>query len=373
MKLTIEKNIFLKALTHIQSVVERRTTIPILSHLLLEAKNNQLQLTATDLDLTVTEAVPATVAVAGQITTPAHILYDIVRKLPDANQLSLEWQQNGALSLQAGRSRFSLPTLPREDFPLSAQTDMPCVFQIPAIQFLKLLTQTSFAMSNEETRYYLNGIFLHVGPSQLYAPKSLKAVATDGHRLARSETTLPAKAEQMPGVVIPRKTVQELMKLLEHEDHSVTIGLSPQRMTVAFKQVSLSSKLIDGNFPDYERVIPSNNQQIIEADRLAFAAAVDRVATICSDKLRSIKLQVQKNNLIFSAASTDMGSAVEEIEAKYQGSALDIGFNAKYLADIMQQMTGKKARIALSDASSPVLISNPEDIAATYVLMPMRI
>lgn len=373
MKLTIEKNIFLKALTHIQSVVERRTTIPILSHLLLEAKNNQLQLTATDLDLTVTEAVPATVTAPGQITTPAHILYDIVRKLPDTNQLALEWQQNTALSLQAGRSRFSLPTLPREDFPLPTQTDMPCSFQIPAAQFLKLLVQTSFAMSNEETRYYLNGIFFHVGSSQLYAPKSLKAVATDGHRLARSETSLPAKAEQMPGVVIPRKTVQELIKLLEHEDNAVTIGLSPQRMTVAFKKVSLSSKLIDGNFPDYERVIPTNNQQIIETDRLEFAAAVDRVATICSDKLRSIKLQVQKNNLMFSAASSDMGSAVEEIEAKYQGTALDIGFNAKYLADIMQQMTGKKAKMALSDASSPVLINNPEDAAVTYVLMPMRI
>jgi DNA polymerase-3 subunit beta len=374
MKLSIEKNTFLKALNHVQSVVERRTTIPILSHILLEAKNQQLQLTATDLDLMVSENVQATVKTPGSITTPAHILHDIVRKLPDNTPLQLEWNAgNNTLHLQAGRSKFALPTLPREDFPITATGDMPSVFQVPAGQFKKLLQQTSFAMSNEETRYYLNGIFFHIGDSQLYSPKSLKAVATDGHRLARSEMIMPAKSEKMPSVVVPRKTVQELMKLLEQEDGVVTIGLSPQRMTVTFKEISLSSKLIDGNFPDYERVIPTNNQNFLEVDRLVFTAAVDRVATICSDKLRSIKLQIQKNNLIFSAANSELGSAVEEIEVAYEGTPIDIGFNAKYLADIMQQLGGKKAKIALSDASSPVLISTPEDGAAVYVLMPMRI
>jgi DNA polymerase-3 subunit beta len=376
MKLTIERAALLKALAHAQSVVERRNTIPILSNVLLEAAPGGLGLTATDMDLAIAEQTPADVAVPGATTVSVHTLYDIVRKLPDGAQIEIatgeaEGGDAGQLALRGGRSRFRLPTLPRDDFPmLGDNAELPHAFSLPAAELKTLIDRTRFAISTEETRYYLNGIYLHAGRN---AEATLRAVATDGHRLARAETALPAGAAGMPGVIVPRKTVGELYKLVQDSAETVAVNLSDTKIRFALDSVVLTSKLIDGTFPDYERVIPANNDKTMEVDSREFAAAVDRCQTIAAEKSRAVKLSLRKNSLTVSASSPENGTASEELEVDYKGSPMEIGFNAKYLLDIAQQVSGGRARFALADAASPTIIRDADDDAALYVLMPMRV
>ncbi len=376
MKLNIERAALLKALAHAQSVVERRNTIPILSNVLLEATPGGLALTATDMDLAIAEQAPAQVAMPGATTVSVHTLYDIVRKLPEGAEVEIASGEGdagdaGQLSLRGGRSRFKLPTLPRDDFPmLGDNAELPHKFTLPAAEMKNLIDRTRFAISTEETRYYLNGIYLH-------APKGkdtgLRAVATDGHRLARAETAMPTGAAGMPGVIVPRKTVGELYKLVQESAESVAVALSDTKIRFALDSVVLTSKLIDGTFPDYERVIPSGNDKTMEVDCKEFSAAVDRCATIAAEKSRAVKLSLKKNSLTISASSPENGTASEELEVDYKGAAMEIGFNAKYLLDIAGQMTGGKARFSLADAASPTIIRDADDDAALYVLMPMRV
>jgi DNA polymerase-3 subunit beta len=372
MKLTIERAALLKSLAHVQSVVERRNTIPILSNVLLEAAGGKLSLTATDMDLTIVEEVEAEIGAEGATTAPAHTLYDIVRKLPDGSQIEIAMTgENGQMTLSAGRSTFTLTTLPREDFPASSQGEMPQKFQVPAAELRNLVDRTRFAISTEETRYYLNGIYLHAAESG--GVPVLRAVATDGHRLARFEMPLPDGAKGMPGVIIPRKTVGEVRKLLEEADDSVTIALSETRIQFSFNSTILTSKLIDGTFPDYERVIPSGNDKAMEVDRKSFREAVDRVSTISSEKSRAVKLALSDSLLVLSATSAENGSAVEEIEVGFSGEGLEIGFNSRYLLDIAEQIEGGEALFHFSDAASPTIVRDAGDESALYVLMPMRV
>lgn len=372
MKLTIERAALLTSLGHVQSVVERRNTIPILSNVQLEASSTALSLTATDLDLAMVEKVTAKVAQVGATTVPAHTLYDIVRKLPDGSELELTFRSgDGKLTLRAGRSEFSLSCLPKEDFPAMAAGDLPHRFQVPAAEIRRLIDKTRFAISTEETRYYLNGIYLHAAKSNGVA--MLRAVATDGHRLARVEIPLPEGAAAMPGVIIPRKTVNELRKLLDSSDGDVQVQLSDTKVRFSFDQAVLTSKLIDGSFPDYERVIPTGNTKMMEVDTGSFAAAVDRVSTISSEKSRAVKLAVDKERLVLSATSAEQGSAQEELTAAYGGPALEIGFNSRYLLDVMQQVEGDVAKFAFDHADSPTLIRDAAEDSALYVVMPMRV
>ena len=377
MKLTIERAALLKALAHAQSVVERRNTIPILSNVLLEAAPGGLALTATDMDLAIAEQTPADVAMPGATTVSVHTLYDIVRKLPDGAQIEMatgeaEGGDSGSLSLRGGRSRFRLPTLPRDDFPmLGDNAELPHGFTVPAAEMKALIDRTRFAISTEETRYYLNGIYLHATNGT--GDGTLRAVATDGHRLARAETALPAGAAGMPGVIVPRKTVGELYKLVQDATDPVAVNLSDTKIRFALDSVVLTSKLIDGTFPDYERVIPAGNDKMMEVDCKEFAAAVDRCATIAAEKSRAVKLSLKKNSLTVSASSPENGTASEELEVDYKGGAMEIGFNARYLMDICQQVAEGRARFALADAASPTIIRDAEDDAALYVLMPMRV
>lgn len=371
MRVTIERSAFLRALNHVQSVVERRNTIPILSNVLLQASGAGLRLTATDLDIEIVESVPAVVAKSGAATVPAHMLYDIVRKLPDGAQLELDQADQNRVNVFAGRSRFSLQSLPPEDFPDLATGDFPNRFTLTAADLKGLIEKTRFAISTEETRYYLNGIYLHAANGS--AEGSLRAVATDGHRLARAETALPAGAAGMPGVIVPRKTVGELYKLVQDATDPVAVNLSDTKIRFALDSVVLTSKLIDGTFPDYERVIPANNDKMMEVDCKEFAAAVDRCATIAAEKSRAVKLSLKKNSLTVSASSPENGTASEELEVDYKGGALEIGFNARYLMDICQQVTEGRARFALADAASPTIIRDAENDQALYVLMPMRV
>ncbi len=372
MKITIERSALLKALGHVQSVVERRNTIPILANVLIEATKGKLSLTATDMDLAIVESVPAEVAKSGATTVQAHTLYDIVRKLQEGSQIGFEGGgDKGQVGLRAGRSSFSLAALPAEDFPKMTGGDLPHNFELPAAELRTLIDRTRFAISTEETRYYLNGIYLHAAQSS--GVKVLRAVATDGHRLARVEMPLPAGAENIPGVIVPRKTVMEVRKLIDETQGSVTVALSDTRARFAFDDAVLTSKLIDGTFPDYERVIPSGNDKVMEVNCKDFAAAVDRVATIATEKSRAVKLAVAKNQLTLSATSPEAGSATEEIEVRYTSPAIEIGFNSRYLLDIAEQIEGDGARFMMADAASPTVVQDASDQSALYVLMPMRV
>lgn len=372
MKFTIDRDALLKSLTHVQSVVERRNTIPILSNVLLRADDDGVQLTATDMDIAVVERVPAEVTQKGATTVSAHTIFDIVRKLEDGAQVELGGgAEEGQIALRSGRSTLKLSTLASEDFPAMSDDDMPHSFTMPASQLCKLIDRTRFAISTEETRYYLNGIYLHAADGD--DGRVLRAVATDGHRLARMDVSLPDGADGMPGVIVPRKTVTELRKLIDEVDDEVSVALSDTKIRFSVGTVLLTSKLIDGTFPDYDRVIPVGNDKYMEVACHKFERAVDLVSTISTEKSRAIKLSLGENSLVLSATSPDAGSATEELEVEYGDDPLEIGFNSKYLIDITQQIKGDKARFALSDSASPTLVRDLTDAGALYVLMPMRV
>lgn len=375
MKATIERATLLRCLSHVQSVVERRNTIPILSNVLIEAAPDAtVRLMATDLDLQIVETMPAAaVDQPGAITVSAHLLFDIARKLPDGSQVSLETADNRMI-VKAGRSRFQLPTLPRDDFPVIVEGDLPTSFEIPARVLAELIDRTRFAISTEETRYYLNGIFLHVSDE---AQPVLKAAATDGHRLARYTLPRPDGAEGMPDVIIPRKCVGELRKLLEEVlDTSVLIDLSASKVRFTLggeNGVVLTSKLIDGTFPDYSRVIPTGNDKLLRLDPRSFFEGVDRVATIATEKTRAVKIALETDRVTLSVTSPDNGTAAEELPADYTAQGFEIGFNANYLKDILSQIDGDTVELHLADAGAPTLIRKDEKSPALYVLMPMRV
>lgn len=367
MKLTIDRMSLLRPLGHVQSVVERRNTIPILANVVLEAKSGVLSMTATDMDMDIATEVGCSVVSDGTTTVSAHLLYDIARKLPDGSEVELA-VADGHATITAGRSNFRLPTLPVEDFPAINSTDSSVSFTVTAADMRDLIDATRFAISTEETRYYLNGIYLHKTDEG-----DLCAVATDGHRLALTRQSLPAGAAAMPSIILPRKAVTELRKLLDDFDGDVTVALSDTRAEFTFGTVRLKSKLIDGTFPDYTRVIPQGNDRVMRVDAAAFSAAVDRVSTISSEKSRSVKLRLQPGMLNLSASSTDASSAVEELEVEYDGPEMEIGFNARYLLDIAGQVNNEMVEFALADQGSPSLVRAPGDEATLFVLMPMRV
>src|SRR5919106_2031847 len=329
MKATIERATLLKSLGHVQSVVERRNTIPILSNVLIEAmEGGGLRLMATDLDLQVNETVEAQVDQPGATTVSAHTLFDIVRKLPEGSQVELAASE-GKMQVVAGRARFNLSTLPRDDFPVIAEGELPTRFELPAATLRQIIEKTRFAISSEETRYYLMGIFLHV------ADEKLRAAATDGHRLARITVPRPDGAEGMPDVIVPRKAVNELYRLLEELEGTVEISLSPTKIRFGLGSAILTSKLIDGTFPDYNRVIPTGNDKLLKLDPKSFMAGVDRVSTIASEKTRAVKIALDRDKVTLSVTSPENGLAVEELAADYGSDGLEIGFNARYLMDIL--------------------------------------
>lgn len=367
MKATIERATLLKSLGHVQSVVERRNTIPILSNVLIEAQaDGALRLMATDLDLQIVETVPASVEQAGITTVSAHMLHDIARKLPEGSEVSLE-AADGKMRVRAGRSNFNLPTLPRDDFPVIAEGELPTAFELPAQTLKQVIDRTRFAISTEETRYYLNGIFLHV------TDDGMTAVATDGHRLARMALPRPDGAAGMPDIIMPRKCVGELRKLLDEVDGSVQISLSASKIRFVLGHAILSSKLIDGKFPDYTRVIPTANDKLLKVDPKSFMAGVDRVATIASEKTRAVKMAVDRDRITLSVTSPENGTAAEDVPGDYAAAPIEIGFNARYLLDILGQMEGDAVEVHLADAAAPTLIRESDKASALYVLMPMRV
>jgi DNA polymerase-3 subunit beta len=369
MKATIERATLLKGLSHVQSVVERRNTIPILSNVLIDAADGTLKLMATDLDLQINEHVAATIDTPGATTVSAHTLFDIVRKLPEGSQVQLS-AADGRMTIMAGRAKFSLATLPRDDFPVIAEGELPVSFELPAETLKQIIDKTRFAISTEETRYYLNGIFLHVSDDPLPV---LKAAATDGHRLARYTTARPDGAEGMPDVIIPRKCVAELRKLLDEIDGSVGVSLSPTKIRFDLGQALLTSKLIDGTFPDYSRVIPTGNDKMLKIDPRSFEEGVDRVSTIATEKTRAVKMALERDKITLSVTSPENGTAAEEVTGDYAAAPFEIGFNSRYLLDILGQLHGDSVEVHLADAAAPTLIRENDKAPALYVIMPMRV
>ena len=375
MELTISRDYIIESLGHVQSVVERRNTIPILANVRLDANDDdKLHLTATDMDLAIIESQKANVSQNGATTVSAHMLYDIIRKFAAGSEVKLSIvNNNDKLQVESGRSRFELTCLPVEDFPVMSEGELPHKFEISASSLKRLIDKTGFAISTEETRYYLNGIYLHA--AQDNDSNVLRAVATDGHRLAQVDTELPAGAQQIPGVIIPRKTVNEVRKLIDgNSDTSlVMIALSDTKIRFAFEGAILTSKLIDGSFPDYERVIPLSNDKIMQVVKIDFTNAVDRVSTIATEKSRAIKITLESSTIKLSANNVDTGAAAEELDAQYKNEKIEIGFNSRYVLDMAKQIKGDTIEFQLSDSASPTLVRDPEDEKTVYVIMPMRV
>ncbi|MHC5306413.1 DNA polymerase III subunit beta [Bartonella sp. LJL80] len=372
MRITVDRSHLLKSLGRVHRVVERRNTIPILSNVLIDAVNGGMELKATDLDLEVTESTGANVEQAGSTTVPAHLLYDIVRKLPDGGEIMLSVGEDGnAMSVVSGRANFRLQCLPKADFPELSAGQFSHSFSLSASALKRLIDCTQFAISTEETRYYLNGIYFHVIDNN---GLKLRTVATDGHRLAQAETDAPSGSEGMPGVIIPRKAVGELQKLLgEESDNEIRIEVSESKIRFVVASVVLTSKLIDGTFPEYQRVIPVGNDKKLTINRQSFASAVDRVSTISSDRGRAVKLTIENGQLTLTVNNPDSGSAEDQIVADYEADSIEIGFNSRYLLDITSQLSGDEAVFMLADAGAPTLIRDNDDADALYVLMPMRV
>ncbi len=372
MKFSIERAALLKAVAQAQSVVERRNTIPILANVLIEAEGDTAKFRATDLDIEVVDLAPAKVDRPGATTVSAVTLNEIVRKLPDGALVTLsDNAQTGRLTIEAGRSTFALATLPREDFPVMATSDYASNFSAPAPVLRRLFDKSKFAISTEETRYYLNGVYMHVSDSD--GAKVLRCVATDGHRLARIDAPLPMGAEGMPGVIVPRKTVGEMRKLLEDDNALIAVSVSETKIRFATPTITLTSKVIDGTFPDYTRVIPQGNTKRLEVDAAEFAKAVDRVATVSSERSRAVKLTIDEDRLILSVNAPETGNAEEELAVAYGDERLEIGFNAKYLLEIASQVDRENAVFLFNSSGDPTLMREGNDTSAVYVVMPMRV
>ena len=373
MRLTIERSALLKALNHVQSVVERRNTIPILSNVLLAAQGDSLRLTATDLDIEISEQAPAEVERAGSTTAPANYLYDFVRKLPEGAPVKLDASgDDPRLFISAGKSRLHLPVLPAGDFPSMPSDGFETRFEIEPTELARIVDKTRFAISTEETRYYLNGIFFHTVANG-DGVAMLRGVATDGHRLALADVAAPKGAQGMPGVIVPRKTINELKRLLDDAADMVEISVSPQKIRFALADAVLTSKLIDGSFPEYARVIPKGNAKRLKLDNKIFAEAVDRVATVSAERSRSVRLALENDKVTLTVNNPDAGVATEDVPAEYADEAMEIGFNARYLLDVAGQIEGEQAVFELADSGSPTLVRDEADELALYVLMPLRV
>ena len=372
MKFIIERTNLLKTLSHVQSIVERRNTIPVLSNVRIEALGDGVSFKATDMDTEISEIADAKILEKGATTAPAHMLYDIVRKLSDGAEIEFTYpDEQGQLTVNSGRSKFSIAAIRAEDFPVISADKLPINFSMEKEELKNVIDRTQFAVSTEETRYYLNGLYIHAkNEGEL---KVLRIVATDGHRLACVESPLPAGAENMNGIIVPKKTVAEIRKLLDDATcGDIKIAVSENKIRFTMDDVTLTSKLIDASYPDYERVIPTDNDKILEVSVKGLASAVDRVSVV-AEKTRAIKMITKANHVTITTSSADLGSAMEELEAQYDSETLEIGYNFRYLLDILAQIKGEKVKLSFSDVMSPAVLHDVSDSSAIYVLMPMRV
>jgi DNA polymerase-3 subunit beta len=375
MEIKANSSDLLKALNHIHGIVEVRHTLPILSNIVLSAGNNELSLSSTNLDIFCSDKIDAEIVNSGEISVPAITFFEIVKRLPSGSDVILSMgDEDTELILKCGRSKFNLSTLKTEDFPILSDKDLSTNFVISADELSRMIDKTKFAISNEETRYYLNGIFFHKAESN--SIKFLRAVATDGHRLAQYDIPLPQGAEEITGIIIPKKTVFELRKVLDDADGDVSVSLNENKIKFSFNNLKIISKVIDGTFPDYTKVIPQNNDKKFKTNNSELKNAIDRVSAVAINeetKSKAIKLTIENNKLNLSVESQSKGSAKEEIDISYSNEKVDIGFNSRYLLDICNEVDGDEIDVNLLDSISPAIILDKTDENLFFVLMPMRI
>ncbi|MET3892812.1 DNA polymerase-3 subunit beta [Bosea sp. OAE506] len=370
MKLTISRDTLAPALAALSRIVERRNTIPILSNILLAAKGEVLTLRATDLDIEARTTLPCTAEIEGALTLPAQTLTDIVGKLPAGADITLATEGEKVI-LRSGRSRFQLHSLPESDFPDITAGEFSHRFEMAAATLAEMIASTQFAISTEETRYYLNGIHLHT--TEADGAPVLRAVATDGHRLARLQMAAPEGAAGMPGIIVPRKTVGELARMAKDAKGDLAVEISATKIRITAGATTLTSKLIDGTFPDYQRVIPAGNDKRATVEAEAFRQAIDRVSTISSERGRAVKLSLSDAGLTLSVSNPDSGAATEELSPDYAGPPVEIGFNSRYLLDVLTVLGGDTVAMKLADAGSPAIFESRDNAPLLIVLMPMRV
>lgn len=371
--LAVDRNALVKALAHVQNIVEKRNIIPILANVKLVAKNGKLELTSTDMDISASEKIIAHILDEGAVTIPAHMVYDIARKLPDGSTITIKISDKlpGKLDIFTENCNFSLSYLDASEFPSLDQGLLPFKFKLLSTELKSIIDKNKFAISNEETRYNLNGIYLHVNQKDnLYV---LNAVATDGHRLSCFTLMCPEGAEKMPGIIVPKKTVLELRKIIEDTELDITIELSDSKIKFSFGEVEIISKLIDGNFPEYSALIPQECSTIMEINKKKFQESIDRVTSITFDKTRVIKLKINTNEIEFTVNNDEKGEAKEISECQSNAKNFEIGFNSKYLLDVLTVIDGDVAVLSFTDTFSPAMIRDKFDNSSTFVVMPMRI
>ena len=371
MKFFINKKNIFKSLTHLQSIVDKRNALPILSNILIEAKNNELIMASTDMDISIKENIDCEVIEEGATTINAQLIYDIIKKLNDESKIEVISNNGKILTLRSGVSKFSLACLPKEEFPLIESKIEGHKIVTKAENIFNLINKTKFAISNEETRYFLNGLYFSINNEN--NESMLTFVGTDGHRLAKFAIKNSSKSDEVNGVIIPKKTINELSKLLSENSDNIEIGISTNKIIFYIGKLIFISKLIDGTFPDYKRVIPKNNNEILNINRSNLLSAVDRVSTIVNEKSPVIKFKLLKDLVNLSTFNNDNSSATEDIQAKYQGKEIEIGFNAKYIMDILDNLNENEIQISFHDNSSPIIAKEKSNPDLIYVLMPMRV
>lgn len=370
MQFQISKSAIIKALSNVNGAVEKRNTIPVLLNVKIEAKNGRLNLTATDMDIVIISSAEALISREGSTTVPAQLFYDIIRKIPDVADINVELKDDaGSLKISYGKSKFSLPCLDPSEFPILSEGEMLVNFTIKSSEFIKIIDKTRFAIPSDETRFYLNGLFVHA--VSVGEAIELRGIATDGHRLALASSTQSSLTAAVPGVIIPKKTINEIRKIIEGNDE-VAIAFSKAKIRVSSGSSVIISKLIDGEFPEYDRVIPKNNDKLVKVDRKLIFDAVDRVSTIATDKNKSIKLVLESGKISFQIKSNDSGNASEEIEVDFSGDLIETGFNSRYFLEILGQINKDRININFKDGSSPALIKT-DDNDGLYVIMPIRV
>ena len=375
MEFKINSTDLLKALSHIHGIVEVRHTLPILSNIILEAKDDKLILSSTNLDIYCSDKIKAEVLQSGEVSVSAVTFFEIIKRLPSGSEVLMIMEEGeNEIRLTCGRSKFNLSTLKTDDFPIISDTDLSTNFVLSADELIRIIDKTKFAVSNEETRYYLNGIFLH--KAERNSIQFLRAVATDGHRLAQYDIPLPQGAEDITGVIIPKKTIYELRKVLDDANGDVSVSLNENKIKFSFNDLKVVSKVIDGTFPDYTKVIPQKNDKNFKTNNSDLKNAIDRVSAVAANeesKSKAIKFCIENNSLSLSVESQSKGSANEMIDVNYSGDKVDIGFNSKYIIDICNEVDGDEISISLSDSISPAIILDKTDENLFFVLMPMRI
>ncbi len=371
MKFKILQSNFFRTLSHLQGIVDKKNSLPILANISIEAKNNQLTLSSTDMDISIIEKINCTVLEDGATTINSQILYDIVRKIDDNCEVEIISNNGKLMTLRADGSRFSLACLPREDYPIIDQEFLGTNIKIDSGILHKLIEKTKFAISNEETRYFLNGLYFSVSDEK--NQNNVTLVGTDGHRLAKFSHPIDENIEDIPGVIIPKKTIYELSKLFSEKKENVEISISTNKIVFNISNIVFISKLIDGSFPDYKRVIPNSNSNILKINRNKLLAAVDRVSTIANEKSPVIKFKLLRNILNLNTINNESSTASEDLKIDYDGDEIEIGFNSKYIMDIINNLEDEEISINLKDSNSPITAYEKSNANLVYVLMPMRV